>query len=170
MGDRLFLALWPPAGVCEELAAALPGRLASLKWQPPHRWHITLAFLGDRDPEAQLRRLEHFEGGRAESLRLRGAGTFGPVVWVGVETTEWLPRLAVRSKLFFGVDERRFQPHLTVARARSAAARRESHRAVEALQGFVSSAWLPRELTLVRSTLGPQAAYEVMGRRALEGA
>lgn len=162
MSERLFLALWPPAGVLAELADALPIGPA-LRWQAPGRWHVTLAFLGDRDPAAQLRRLARFAASPPAPLRLSGAGTFGPVLWVGVDTSPWLASLARGLHEHFDVRERRFQAHVTVARSRDAVGRRELRRAVAALASFDSTPWLPEEFTLVRSTVGPDAAYEVIG-------
>ncbi|MCU0296846.1 MAG: hypothetical protein MUD05_12475 [Candidatus Nanopelagicales bacterium] len=59
MRERLFVALWLPDAVRAELdtaLAALHARYPELRWQPPVRWHITLAFLGDREPDRELRR------------------------------------------------------------------------------------------------------------------
>lgn len=167
MSERLFLALWPPAPVLDELAEALPPAPA-LRWQPRERWHLTVAFLGDRSAEQALRKLERV-GADAEPLMLSGSGAFGPVLWVGVSAGAWLPGLARQARRVYGVDERHFRAHVTLARARDAVGHRELKRAQAGLAGFESSAWLPGELTLVRSTLGPQASYEVIGRKPLNG-
>ena len=162
--DRLFVALWPPDNVVEQVAAAIPRDLTQLRWQPAPRWHVTLAFLGDRSPRKELGRFEALRLPPAEPLHLRGAGTFGPVLWLGVEGG-WLTDLARVVGAAFDVRERRFRGHLTLARARTTPARREETEAARRLSSFTSSPWTPDLLTLVRSTLGPSPAYEVIGRQ-----
>ncbi|MCB0922495.1 MAG: hypothetical protein KDC08_11875, partial [Actinobacteria bacterium] len=59
MKARLFVALMLPDMVVEQVDQALdPVRTGSaeLRWQSPDRWHITLAFLGDRDVDSELAR------------------------------------------------------------------------------------------------------------------
>lgn len=44
---RLFLAVWPPDEVVEQLCA-LPRRdQRGVRWVRPEKWHVTLRFLGD---------------------------------------------------------------------------------------------------------------------------
>lgn len=146
---------------------ALPTELPHLRWQPRERWHITVAFLGDRDAGKEVGRLQRLVPPAPEPIRLHSSGTFGPVLWVGVETGVWLPQLAASAKQLFGVDERRFRAHVTVARARDSAGRRELSRAQQHVADFASSQWQPDELTLVRSVTGPHPSYEVIGRKPL---
>jgi RNA 2',3'-cyclic 3'-phosphodiesterase len=55
---RLFVAVWPPAAVIDELAA-LPRPVESgVRWIPSGNWHVTLRFLGTCDPRAVLARLD----------------------------------------------------------------------------------------------------------------
>lgn len=164
MSERLFLAIWPPAPVLDALAAALPRHLEALRWQPRERWHITVAFLGDREPGPALRRFDRLDPPAADQVRLAGAGMFGPILWVGLETGPWLAALAAQARRTFGVEERRFRAHVTVARSRTSAGQRELPRATAILTGFESSPWVPEALTLVRSTIGPHPSYEVIGR------
>lgn len=170
MSQRLFLALWPPPDVVAQLAAALPTQLSELRWQPSQRWHITVAFLGERSAENELRRLARLEAPFAEPLRLDGAGAFGPVLWVGVKAGDWLPHLAGDCRRLFDAGDRRFRAHLTVARARSTSGQRQLSTARSALSAFVSMPWLPDEVTLVCSRTGPQPTYEVIGRKVFPSA
>jgi 2'-5' RNA ligase len=163
VSERLFLAIWPPAHVLDALDTALPRHLDALRWQPRQRWHITVAFLGDREPARVMRRFERLDLPAADQVRLAGAGTFGPVLWVGVETGPWLAGLAAQARRTFGVDERRFRGHVTVARARDRVGQHALNRARTALAGFESPWWLPDSLTLVRSLVGPRPEYEVIG-------
>lgn len=166
---RLFLAVWPPPGVVTQIDSALPRGGGDLRWQSPDRWHITLAFLGQRNAEQEMARLDRFGVPAAHELRVRGSGTFGPVLWLGVDHGPWLNDLAADIRQRFRVDERRFTAHITVARARNESGRRELKRAAAELSEAASEAWLPREITLVQSTTGPHPRYEVIGRRAFEG-
>lgn len=167
MSQRLFLALWPPPEVASELVAALPTHLSELRWQPAHRWHITVAFLGERSADKQARRLAGLEPPTAEPVRLEGAGAFGPVLWVGVGASDWLAELARVCGSSFDATDRRFRAHVTVARARSAVGQRQLSAARSSLASFRSTWWVPGDLTLVSSQLGPQPRYEVIGRRLL---
>lgn len=165
----MFLALWPPEAVLDEVDRALPRDFTALKWQARERWHITVAFLGDRDSSKEQHRLQEVRVRQLEPMRLSGSGSFGPVLWVGVQTGPWVAELAGDTRRVFKVDERRFRAHVTVARARDAVGRRQLPQAQSALAGFTSQEWRPDALTLVRSTIGPRPTYEVIGRRDFLG-
>jgi 2'-5' RNA ligase len=170
MSERLFVALWPPQHVVAMVDTAVrPVRAQhqQLKWQPPERWHITLAFLGERTSAKEIRRFGSIEPHAAEPVALHGSGRFGPVLWIGVECGLWLSDLARECQRVMDAADRRFHPHLTVARARSVAARHELGSASADLAGFHSPDWTPSEVTLVRSTTGPTPTYEVVARTAL---
>ena len=163
--QRLFVAVWPTPEAVAHLAATLadprPGGDA-LRWQPPERWHVTLAFLGQADPEAAVARLGRVRRPAVEPLHLAVAGAFGPVLWIGVQHGPWLTGLgrAVRSALH--VEDGRNRPHLTIARARGPAGVRVAREAVSAFADYRGPAWTPPGLTLVRSTTGPAPRYEVI--------
>lgn len=167
VSQRLFLALWPPPEVVSEVDAALPRDLSELRWQPPTRWHVTVVFLGERGVEKELRRLDRLQVPDPAPMRLQGVGAFGPVLWLGVAADQWLGGLAGACAELFDTGHRPFRAHMTVARARSAAGRRQILEALGRLHTFRSSAWLPQEITLVRSQTGPRPLYEVIGRRRL---
>ncbi len=153
-----------------------------LRWTEPAGWHLTLAFLGDIDPEAvpslleALRSaLDGYPAWRADTGEL---GTFpGPlrarVLWYGVGDADGrLARLAhaARTSLAPLVPSLRsgspFRAHVTLARARQS--------------GIDLGAWLavhagPRsslrvdQVVLYRSLLGAgrPARYESLGAVAL---
>jgi 2'-5' RNA ligase len=178
---RLFVAAYPPAEACDHLAR----RLADLhitaaadrgvNTRPARRdtWHVTLVFLGEvddrrgADVEEAVGRAVEGSGGL--ELRLAGGGRFGrgrfTVLWVGVDGDRGpLERLSrgIRRELKrarLPRDERRFNPHLTVARPgdRLDRADVEADRAV--LAEYRGPAW-PVKVELVRSHLGPQPTYE----------
>lgn len=172
MTDRLFVALWPSAEATAELDRALrPLRRddTQIRWQPPHRWHVTVAFLGDRDRDREVERFRRIAPAAASPLRFSGSGNFGPILWVGVEARPWLAELARSAQTIHRCAERRFSAHLTVGRSRSPSGQRQIRSAAPELAGFRGVPWTPAELTLVRSTIGPKPEYEVIVRSPLTG-
>lgn len=147
---RLFVAVRPPAAALAQLAAAL-GRA------PDPKWHLTLAFLGERpaadpllDPLQEVA-LAH----PAFELFLRGGGTFGGrVLWVGVAgDADALRALADDVRRAVGVtEERPFRAHLTLARGRGLVVPAD----LAALEG---QPWSVTEVELVRSVLGTSAQH-----------
>jgi 2'-5' RNA ligase len=162
---RLFVAVWPSPEAVEHLRDTLavdrPGG-ADLRWQPPERWHLTLAFLGDVRPERTERRLGRLVLPPAGPLQLAGAGTFGPVLWIGVAPAPWLGDLARDVRSALRVEDGPFRAHLTVARDRGRSAPAAARSAVPALAGYSGPTWTPEALTLVSSRTGPQPRYEVI--------
>lgn len=170
---RLFVALEPPPAVLDEVEAALaPVRPQAphLRWARREQWHITLAFLGEvadatlEDLAVRLARVAHRHAPLA--LGFAGAGRFdGRVLWSGVRgDREHLRRLAVATsaaarRAGIGMEDRRFRPHLTLARAREPVDLRPW---VEALGSFAGRSWTASELHLVRSRLGPVPAYNTI--------
>jgi len=88
MARRMFVALYPPQSVVDELASVLaevkqvtPGAEA-IRWSRPSQWHLTLAFL-PKVPDEYLSRIgaalallaETWEAG--PPLAVSGAGKFG---------------------------------------------------------------------------------------------
>lgn len=163
--QRLFVAIWPSAQAVGHLTAALshdrPGG-DDLRWQPSERWHLTLAFLGDADPAAARSVLAGIPLPSAEELRLHGAGTFGPVLWIGVEHGPWLLDLGDAIRTAFHADDGLNQPHLTIARARSRRAAATARDAVRHYASYTGPAWTPPAVTLVRSFTGPKPRYELI--------
>lgn len=150
---RTFLAVeLPPA--CRAKLRALQAQFADggsiLKMVSPDLIHITVRFLGGV-PQARLAALEEAArraAARVEPFRLTlsGPGAFpndrAPrVLWVGLERDEGyasLQRLfeVVEDELAaraFSREERRFSPHVTLARTRDTAASGERHRLGEML-------------------------------------
>ncbi len=168
---RLFVAIWPDDASRAALADTVHGaRRAApdVRWQPPERWHITLAFLGQADPGRTTARIstDHASGRApmAEPIRLAGAGSFGPVVWVGVEHGIWLADLAGRLQRTLRVADRRFRAHVTVGRVRGQGAAARALEVAPLLLPHAGRAWTPSEFTLVESTTGPAPEYRVIDR------
>jgi RNA 2',3'-cyclic 3'-phosphodiesterase len=158
---RLFSAIELPGSVRAELAARLRAIRAEddeLRWIPPERWHITLGFYGDR--EHVDRRGAWFRqqatGLAPTRLRLRGAGRFPGVLWVGVSPMEDRDATALRTlAAALNADNNSrfdFTAHVTIARwRRGAAGSRSAIRAVHELTGYDGSWWTATEVVLFRS-------------------
>ncbi|MCT2585165.1 RNA 2',3'-cyclic phosphodiesterase [Actinophytocola gossypii] len=163
---RLFSAIELPATVRAELADRLRDLRASdpelereLTWSPPHGWHITLGFYGDREHVdrrgAWFRR--QAAGLDPARLRLRGAGRFPGVLWIGVNPmgerdAGALSGLAGALGADITADQFDFAPHVTVARWRRGGVRGErAIQASAALADFASSWWPVTEVALFRS-------------------
>ena len=146
-----------------------------LKWVKPENWHLTLKFLGDT-PASGVREIRqsirnHVAGSPEFEIELGGLGGFPRlskmrVFWVGVrEGREALVRVADsvdKACVAAGYpgDRKKFQAHLTLARARSAPV------AVDVPKDTYSGSWgtqVVGGVCLVQSTLEPGGAkYEVL--------
>jgi RNA 2',3'-cyclic 3'-phosphodiesterase len=168
---RLFSALELPRSVRRELAERLRELRATetdLRWVPPERWHITLGFYGDR--EHVERRGTWFRkqtvGLAPAQLRLRGAGRFPGVLWIGVSPMQIQDLAALRTlagalNADNNASEFDFAAHVTVARWRRGTAGSSSAvRAVRELSGYYGSWWTASEVVLFRSDTGPNDAGE----------
>jgi 2'-5' RNA ligase len=131
--ERLFYGVPMPAEVAQRIAPAVDANvLIAKRAGPPANWHITLRFLGATDPDRKekLRRaVDDATLPEAFEARIASWGVFprpaaARVFWVGVEdssgtlgaiasTLELLARTAG-----FPPEERKFKPHITLARFR----------------------------------------------------
>jgi 2'-5' RNA ligase len=156
---RLFFAAWPPAAIARSLAdwARKAQRVCRGSVTPEERIHLTLAFLGDADPDmARARGLEIRRPG--VSLRIEQARYWAHnrIVWVGPQETPEPLRALARE---LG-EQRTFAAHVTLIR---------QARPSGALPLLPALEWPVAEFLLVSSTLGPRGpAYEVLERFALE--
>ena len=159
---RLFVALRPPAEVLAHADAALaPVRAArpDLRWVPPERWHLTLAFYGevpDGNVEGTVAMVERRLRGQLPcTLAFAGAGQFSRrALWLGVSGEVDVLRATARAVTF---ERRPFRPHLTVARLRGGV---DASGAVESLTTYTGPVWTAGTVHLVRSRLGPSPSYD----------
>ena len=158
---RLFFALWPP----RETAAALAGWAAEVQKQAGGKItatdniHLTLAFLGDADPDAAAQAARRVEGRRHE-LPIETAKYVrrNEMVWVApaampVELAEFVQALhaALRAHSF-RLEERPFAAHVTLIR------RAKMPRSLPPLPAV---RWAADEFLLVRSRTSPKGStYE----------
>ena len=165
--SRLFVALWPDDAARQALAATLQsarGAAPDVRWQPADRWHVTLAFLGSADPDRATSRIGAVmerDHPPPEPIRLLGAGTFGPVIWVGVEHGAWLDQLAGDLQRALRVADRRFRGHVTVGRIRGPNGPARARLVTPHLADHSGPPWAPAEITLVESQTGPTPSYTV---------
>jgi len=186
---RLFVAVEAPEAWREAAAAvqrALPPEVRKhARLVDTGNLHVTLRFIGEVD-EADVPRLQ---AALAEalppvevSLSLGTVGTCGPpartsVVWLGVVgDVAGLSALAARADAAVDAalgrepEQRRYFPHLTLARIRNGvppAARREIAAWARGVEPPPAHPFVAREAVLVRSRLGGEGArYQVLGRHA----
>lgn len=161
---RLFVAVNFPEDVRERLAG-LQGGVPGARWSEPDALHLTLRFIGEvpedqaHDIDAALAEVQ----APAFPLTLDGVGSFGHgrgarLLWAGVERSEALAHLAakVESALVrtgLPAEERKFTPHVTLARLRDANADRVA-RFLSERSFFRAGPFLVDHVTLYRSHLG----------------
>lgn len=183
---RLFTALWLPEDAGHDLdrelrrvrakqAGALEeatGRLRGFRFIPADRWHLTLCFHGDNaDPDWLADRLSRRVGRLIRTnpgfgpprLRLASAGTFGSVLWIGLQVATEHDDAALRGLVrAAGADPHDYVGHLTVARWGRGRATRGLSALFDEYQG---PWWTAAEITLVRSDLGRSGpVYETVHR------
>jgi 2'-5' RNA ligase len=166
---RLFVAIDMPDAVKDRLEALAYG-LPGARWSPRDQMHLTLRFVGDVDGGdfEDLRAALGEISLPAFEMRLRGLGHFPPrgephVLWAGVPRTDELVRLqsavekAVR-RIGVPAEERKFHPHVTLARLKGTPSRRVG----EWLVGnglFEVAAFPVTDFALYSSVLGSAGAH-----------
>ena len=179
---RVFVAVPVPDQVRHRLVAALDASVGDIpgKVVRPGNWHITLRFLGEI-PEHHCDRLvaalDQADLGERFRLRWAGLGAFprperANVLWIGPD--RGLLRLAALAAAVretvddagLGVEDRPFNPHLTLSRIRPA----------EDISPLVMSCpafgvtMLVNKVTVYQSRLGSGgAAYRVVEEIELPG-
>lgn len=186
---RAFIAISPDAKAGRRLAAAMAGMADEplLRRVPEENLHLTLAFLGDISPAQADSAANAVRRAGADlvpfGLRVDGElsklDARGRVIAVAVKgDIDQLERMRhhLREALSdngLPETERRFQPHLTVARVRPRASARERRaiwRAAESALEPVRLGFRVRSLGLYRSHIGPSGArYQLLAQSGLGG-
>jgi 2'-5' RNA ligase len=161
---RLFVAVWPPPSLINVLRHLVRPQREGLRWTTEHQWHVTLRFLGriDAVQESELRDILAETAARslpadahagpaprqiARTIWALPVDGLGPLAESITEATRRLGEPPAH---------RRFQGHITLARARRPTALAGLREAA------VEEAWTVTEVTLVSSHLRPEGArYEV---------
>lgn len=155
---RLFIAVWPPDEVVEELRALPRKDQRSVRFLPPENWHVTLRFLGDTDVGAVA---DALDGLRAESTAARlgpGVDLLGErAVVVPVHGLDDLAATVTERTEDLGARPRsRFVGHLTLARVKPYALTPSG--LPRALGMTVEAEFTVDEIALVASRLHPDGA------------
>jgi 2'-5' RNA ligase len=130
---RIFIGIKLKNSVLDNIEKFLKPfkKIASpLKWTNHENLHITLKFIGEI-PEEKYQQIEQLLSSAdlntgTIDLKISGCGKFGPgrdlnIFWIGLEKNEKLEDLFNRiestlKKAAIPKDDRKFKPHLTVAR------------------------------------------------------
>lgn len=165
---RLFIAIELPDDIKKALGRLridIPGA----RWVPLEQIHLTLAFLGELDENSLGLLTSELSKIHAPEFKLRftATGCFPDrrrprVLWVGLEPEARLISLAAKVRaaaLACGIqqEERRFSPHITLARLKSPAAR-ESGAFLDQQLSKNFPAHSVRAFILYQSCLTPQGA------------
>ena len=170
---RLFLAIDLPQDIrlrLDRLLAALRPE-ALIKWSPLDNLHITTKFIGEW-PEKRLRELHQaliqLAPRNPFQIELRDLGWFPNkrlprVFWAGVcggeplealarETEECLTELGIKR------EERRFSPHLTLARIKSPVPLSRFQKKIDEMQPVVIGGFAADNFQLYRSDPGSSSS------------
>jgi len=191
---RLFVAVDPPAEVCEQLAAwakvavrslgLRKGSVGPVRVLDPELLHVTLCFLGER-PVGEI---EAIAGALAECARVVGRLEIGAPLWLpprrpralavevrdedGVDPGESLAMLqgalcgALARACGYREERRRFRAHVTLARLRED--RRRGSGVGSELPATPALSFTPGAAILYRSWLSPAgASYEALAECTL---
>lgn len=171
MSVRLFVGLDLPESIKDRLAALEAG-LPGARWVAWDNYHLTLSFVGEvdealaREIDDGLSRLRY----APFDLRLTGLDSFGTggkirSIWVGVAPEPALHDLQARvvallRRLGAPQDDRRFTPHVTLARLKQTPPDRVG-RYLQDVGLFATDPFPVTEITLFRSYLsGEGSIYE----------
>jgi RNA 2',3'-cyclic 3'-phosphodiesterase len=168
---RLFVAVWPPDDLLDEVARLARPPVAGVRWTPREQWHVTLRFLGAvENPSVVIDGLRGMRAGPVEAELGPAVGRFGnrvlhvPVAGLGPLAEEVV---TVTAGVGRPPEEREFAGHLTLARVAKGARVNLGRLAGEA----VSGRWTVGEVCVVESHLSPAGArYEVLESLAFSGA
>jgi RNA 2',3'-cyclic 3'-phosphodiesterase len=189
---RLFVAIDPPRGVCEQLAAwtrqaavasglRTAARGAPLRLLDARSLHLTLCFLGER-PAQEVDAIDAALDACATDV---GELSVGAPLWLparraralAVEVHDRAGELgglhdalvrAIAEATTWEPERRRFRAHLTVARVRGRGRSAHASSAGTRLPATPRVAFSPEAVTLYRSSLAPEgAAYEALASSRL---
>jgi len=86
--------------------------------------HLTLAYIGESEDAESIIHVMNNICVQPFSLNLRGVGSFGDILWAGVEQSDVLINMAEELKrelraVGFEIERRPFKPHITLVRKAS---------------------------------------------------
>ena len=170
---RLFIAFEIPEGISELLSALQEKIRFDGKATKPKSFHLTLKFLGEVDEEKLSTIIEELSKIKFNSFEasLSDIGAFPDknrprVLWIGLEPKGTIDNLqkqvdSASQKLGFEPDKR-FHPHLTLARIKFVNSRKELKNMIDKLKPPEGSFTLD-SFKLIKSTLTPEGpVYEIL--------
>lgn len=184
---RLFIAIELPEYIKQRMAE-VQGRIkdtgVSASWTRPEGIHLTLKFLGEVAEEkiaAMMTALSNaLKEVKAFQIEVAEAGAFPNVrkprvIWLGIAgEIEALKKLQMsvetEMKTFgFEPEERKFSPHLTLARIKFPRSRDNWQKALESVKDIKFSPFLADHVSLMKSELRSSGAvYTEIGRIELK--
>jgi 2'-5' RNA ligase len=190
---RLFVAVDPSPAAAAHLAEFVGGLEVARPTEPGRstrladasRWHVTLAFIGEVEPESVERATTALTRAGAEAadpirVRVAGGGRFGrrrfTVLWAALTgDVDLLTGLAngVRRELRRArvpFDHKSFKPHLTLARPGDRLAEEQLRSDLAALDTYVGPEWTVDAVHLYSSELGPKPRYERLASAMMNSA
>jgi RNA 2',3'-cyclic 3'-phosphodiesterase len=159
---RLFVAVWPPLDVVEQLAALPRYPLAGARWTTEKQWHVTLRFLGACDERAAVAALDRVDVAPCTAVLGPGPRRLGrDVLVVPVAGLDTLAAAVGAATDGLGAGDRfPYRGHLTLARAGKGSLPR--------LEAPVAASWVVDRVALVGSELHPAGArYTTVHERML---
>lgn len=150
---RLFFALTLSSTARHALSEYVPkvkDRLdrQGMRWTVPDRWHVTVLFLGDEDPETVKSMAEQALAGQKEVRLLVGKINGFPdtkrpgVLYLGVEALKGdLNAIHAALTAVFPAEADEYVPHITLARMKPA-----STKLGHKLRDFMHSGAVPEEI------------------------
>jgi 2'-5' RNA ligase len=157
-GQQMYLAVGPPPEVIDTIDSLPTRAQRGVRYTRRERWHITVRFLGEADPEAALAALGDLDASAANVVLGPEVSLLGPRVLI--IPAAGLEELAADSATAFdGIGEpldREFNGHLTLARLKGAPLRDPSM--ISVLGAPISATFLATSLMLFETGSTPEGA------------
>ena len=153
------------AALVDQMATTTPG----VKWVVPENLHLTLKFLGDIDENSSWEIFKAVQSSIGDmppfQLTVQSIGAFPAddrprTIWMGVtdgnqEICEAHARIDQQlADLGYAIENRRFQPHLTIGRVRDKASQLSLVDVIQQHKEFVGGTSEVDKIVLFRSELG----------------
>ncbi len=183
---RLFIAIELPEAIKAEIAKVqqqIKASGASANWTRPEGIHLTLKFLGEVEEAKTAGTIEALgaacRGTAPLRLEIAGAGAFPNVkaprvLWLGVRgDTARLATLQAAvedamEKLGFEREDRKFSPHLTLARVKFLRPRDNWQQVIEGIRDVKLGGFTADRVSLMKSELRRDGAvYSEVGKTDL---
>ncbi|MFM8863113.1 MAG: RNA 2',3'-cyclic phosphodiesterase [Acidimicrobiia bacterium] len=152
--ERLFVAVWPPADIIEQLRSLPRKDQRGVRFIDPENWHITLRFLGDVSIESAGAALDLLDAPAAIARLGPGVDLLGGRnLIVPVAGLDFLAADVRKCTGEVGEpDEHPFRGHLTIAKVKPRST------LPSAMGAFVDLTFTVHEVALVSSRLHPDGA------------